>query len=219
MPTLTGLTRRIRQIVKPSPVDHFMKEVQGWTSYEQLEFLTQQVTALPDHSTIVEVGVWHGRSALAMAEACRGTSKHVYAIDPWQNYGSDVDGAGYDGEGIVKNSGLSSFDDVFDAFKSHIQTFALSRYLTPMRTTGVEAASKWRERADFVFIDANHAFEGVLGDVGAWASLAPTICGDDWDFTGGGTDRSVERAVRTFLSDHSEWHLTLPAPNTWMIKR
>jgi len=219
MPTLTGLKRRLRQTIKPSPVDHFMREVHGWTSYEQLEFLTQQVRSLPDNSVIVEVGVWHGRSALAMAEACRGTSKHVYAIDPWQNYSAEVDGAGYDGEGIIRNSGLDSFDDVLETFKSHIQAFSLTRYVTPMRTTGVDAASHWTERADFVFIDANHAFEGVFGDVTAWAPLAPTICGDDWDFTGGGTDRSVERAVRTFLSDNAKWQLTLPAPNTWMIKR
>jgi Methyltransferase domain len=220
MPSLKGIKRRVRRALSPSPIDRFMCEVHGWTSYEQLEFLTDQVKTLPDEALIVEVGVWHGRSALALAEACRGTSKHVYAVDPWRSYGSEVDGAGYDGQSIVTNSGLNSFEEVFETFKRHIKTFKLDAYLTPVRGTGVEFASKWNlGTAAFVFVDASHTYEGVTGDLNAWAPLSRIICGDDWDFTGGGTDRSVERAVRSFLANHSEWRLTLPAPNTWVIER
>jgi len=38
--------------------------------------------SLDDREIIVEVGVWFGRSAIAMADACRGTNKKVFAIDP-----------------------------------------------------------------------------------------------------------------------------------------
>jgi len=60
--------------------------VGGWTKRGQLRWMMRQVHSLPDHSVIAEVGVWQGRSALAMGEACRGTNKCVYAIDPWHEY-------------------------------------------------------------------------------------------------------------------------------------
>lgn len=219
MPTVAGITRRLRRLIAPKPIDRFVHEVHGWTSYEQLEYLTEIVRSLPDHSLIVEVGVWHGRSALTMAEACRGTSKHVYAIDPWVSYESQ-EGTDYDGTEIVKNSGFNSFDEVFAKFLDHIADFRLSEYVTPLRSTGVAAARGWSHlNPAIVFIDANHTYEGVTGDLEAWSPLTNRICGDDWDFTGGVADRSVERAVRDFLNRHQEWTLTLPRGNTWEIRR
>ena len=218
MPTLAGISQRIRRFVAPTPIDRFMKRVHGWTSREQLEYLTTLVRKLPDPSLVVEVGVWHGRSALAMAEACRGTAKHVYAVDPWTSYES-VEGADYDGSEIVKNSGLSNFDEVYDTFRKHVSDFGLTDYITPLRATGVGAARNWnRAQPALVFIDANHTYAGVTGDLDAWAPLTGIMCGDDWDFTGGGTDRSVERAVRDFLQRHPEWTLSLPRGNTWQLQ-
>jgi len=220
MPSFAGVKRRLRQTFHPTAIDQFMKDVQGWTSYEQLEFLVQNVRALPDNAIIVEVGVWHGRSALAMAEACRGTNKHVYAIDPWQSYTAEVDGAGYDAAEIVKNSGLESFDQVLEIFKNHIQRFELGPYMTPIQAMGVDVARTWdRGPVSFVFIDASHTYQAVSADLESWSTLSPTICGDDWDFTGDGTERSVEAAVRDFLSRHEEWRLSLPIANTWMLRR
>src|SRR4249920_3462356 len=55
--------------------------IPGWTTSGQLRHLRRLVTSLPDGSLIAEIGVWQGRSAIAMADACRGTSKKVFAVD------------------------------------------------------------------------------------------------------------------------------------------
>src|SRR5438874_1089411 len=79
------LYRYLRRSCFPSRLDKVLA-IPGWTSEQQLRYLMMMVQRLPVQSCIVEVGVWQGRSALALAEACRGTDKRVFAIDPWQNY-------------------------------------------------------------------------------------------------------------------------------------
>jgi len=222
MPTIAGIKLRIRRQLFPQPIDYFLERVHGWTSRAQLEYLMSLVRALPDGSVIVEVGVWHGRSALALGEACRGTRKQVYAIDPWRNY-SDDEGGGFDGTKIIAASGLNSFDEVYKTFRHHIRDFDLGQWLVPVRATGVEAARVWAHPAPYlVFIDADHTYESVTGDLEAWTPLiAPgsIICGDDWEFTGDGTFKSVQAAVTDFVTSHPDWHLALPCPNTWELRR
>lgn len=47
-----------------------------------------------------------------------------------------------------------------------------------LRATGVDAASQWRSEgrppADFVFIDADHSWQGISGDWESWSPLVAT---------------------------------------------
>jgi hypothetical protein len=151
-----------------------------------------------------------------LGEACRGTNKHVYAIDPWQNYSE------YDGTGIVSASGLNSFDEVYETFKSHIKNFKLEDYITPLRSFSLEIAKSWSYGPiNLTFIDANHNYQPVLDDLRAWSRLtAGALCGDDWDFQLFSTEcyYPVREAVYDFIKESQRYTLEIPCDNTWLLR-
>ena len=72
---------------------------------------------------------------------------------------------------------------------------------------------------DFVFIDADHSYEGCKADIRAWAPLVRlggVLCGHDYDHplkTGFGVKRAVDEAVAA-----NGWRLELGADMTWFVR-
>lgn len=63
-----------------------------------------------------------------------------------------------------------------------------------IRSTTVDAAERFEDASlDFVFIDADHTYEGVRADILAWKPKARWVTGHDIDFPG------VRRAVEELL--------------------
>lgn len=203
-----GPARRARRRWFPTRFDRILA-VHGWTQAVQLRYLMAQVRALPDPSDIVEVGVWQGRSALAMAEACRGTTKAVFAIDAWQDY----DEGGEPIAQFLARHGVKSFEEVYQAFLHHRRRLALEPWVVVMRTSSLKAAAAWkRGPVALVFIDGDHHYEAVTADLAAWVPRVRPgglICGDDWNW------ESVQAAVRDFTGRHRGYRTELPCANTW----
>ncbi len=184
-------------------------EIHGWTQEWQLRYLMAMVRSRADCSRIVEIGVWQGRSALAMAEACRGTGKRVFAIDPWEEY--TVRGVKMSSR--LEGSGITSFEGVYTAFLRNTSKLRLEHWVVPIRMRSVDAARSWPHGdVAMVFIDGNHDYNAVIADLNAWfplVAMGGLICGDDWNW------ESVRAAVMDFLLCHPECHLDLPCENTW----
>jgi Methyltransferase domain len=148
-----------------------------------------------------------------MAEACRGTQKRVFAIDPWQDY--------VQGDIAVSSRlmewGVASFEDVCNAFRRNCRKFKLEPWVHPIRATSLDAARDWRYGpVAMVFIDGNHDYDAVTADLNAWMPLVQwggTICGDDWNW------ESVRAAVTDFVLGHPGYHLELPCENTWAFSK
>jgi len=206
------LARRYRRRCFPTRLDKF-QTIHGWTLESQLRYLMSIVRVLPDRSTTVEVGVWQGRSALAMGEACRGTRKLVYAIDPWQEY---VQG-GVAISSRLKEWGVSSFEDIYQAFLRNRQAFNLEPWVIPIRARSLEAAAAWAHGSPaFVFIDGHHDYDMVTADLTVWYDLMPSggiIAGDDWNW------ESVRSAVEDFVARQPTLSLSLPCENTWQLDK
>ncbi len=202
------LVTSVKSKLFPSVMDKLLK-IEGWTQKEQLEYLMQRVKELPDNSVIVEIGVWQGRSALAMGEACRGTGKRIYAVDPWIDYETK--------KGLLSSRlsefGVDSVDSVYDKFLTNLSRFELKQWIEPIKATSIDVAATWsRGECDFVFIDGDHNYEPVLADLRAWTRLArkgAVIAGDDWQID------SVQSAVKDFIADNPGLSLNLPCVNTW----
>ena len=74
-------------------------------------------------------------------------------------------------------------------------------------------------KLSFVFIDADHTFEGVTADLAAWhPKVIPggLISGHDW---GESSQWGVKRAVELFFSGRRASKVTLGDGNTWFVRK
>jgi hypothetical protein len=91
-------------------------------------------------------------------------------------------------------------------------------YVNVIRDDSRAAAAQFdNESVDFLYVDASHSYEGVLGDLIAWypkVKVGGVIAGDDWCFVTDGS-RGVRRAVLDFFGKAAARLVILPgsAPN------
>lgn len=97
--------------------------------------------------------------------------------------------------------------------------FAISRAVI-MRMQSLQAAEKIDDGSlDFVFIDADHSYEGCAADIAAWAPKVKTggyLCGHDYDHplkTGFGVKQAVDEAVAA-----NGWNVDFGEDMTWFVR-
>ncbi len=194
----------------PTRLDR-IRTIDGWLFDSQMEFLTRCVRKLPQESRIVGIGVWKGKSTLTMAEACRGTHKKVYAVDPWVDYEQGGSNVGQ----RLGEWGVNSFEEVYDSCRKNCQDLQLETWIKVRRSTSREAAKSWSEGpVAMVFVDGGHDYEAGMDDLQSWVPLMRPrgiVCGDDWNW------ESVSGAVKDFVN-RAEYWLEFPCENTWLFR-
>lgn len=142
--------------------------IDGWLYPGEEWWLFDTAYSLSSPSNIVEIGSFKGRSTCLLASGCRGTEKHVLAIDTFN--GNDAD---------------FGYRDFFKEFSQNIQRCRLSKYVQPVVGTSSEVAKTWNKPIHFLFVDGSHVYEDVLADfngffptssrVASWHSMTSTI--------------------------------------------
>ena len=125
-----------------------IREIEGWLLEGQDRWLLDLAHWLPDGATILEIGSFKGRGTVCLASACRGTTKHVYALDTYRGNETDfvVEQSFYgEWEGNIKRSGLWS-------------------WVTPLLGRSSAFYKFWVRPIHFLFIDGSHDYVDVLGD-------------------------------------------------------
>jgi methyltransferase family protein len=162
-----GLTEPVRELLqKIDPAEREFRLV--WPSIDRVEgflvspmqerWLFKTARSLLDGSTIVEIGSFKGRSTCALAYGCRGTNKHLFAIDTFEGNNSDFKQGGiiWDGQSFDKN--------FLDIFCANIEKNGLTRYVTPIPGLSSQVAKTWGKPIHLLFIDGSHQYEDVLAD-------------------------------------------------------
>ena len=150
----------------------------------------------------VEVGVFGGYFSEVLLATWKG--RKLFSIDAWADL-PDYDDSLFMTNKPVKRSTEYSLDDwnhvMMECQKLLARFGARSEII---RERSPEAAARFADGSlDFIYIDANHAYEGVLADLRAWwpkLKIGGLFSGHDY-FNGGrrATIYGVKQAVDEFI--------------------
>jgi len=144
----------------------------------------------------VEIGSYSGEGTVVLAKYF----KDVMAVDPWLN--------GYDINDRASQQCPMKF--VFEAFQD--RTTQLGNVLYS-RGKSLDALQFFKDgELDFIYIDGDHRYEGVLADLNGWRSKlrdGGVIAGHDWSF------KAVQKALVEVFKDKEA---VLFQGDSWAIK-
>lgn len=157
-----------------------------------------------------EVGVWKGSTAFEVLNK-RPLNTHIM-IDPWKAPEPESEYALSPGN--VQKSSQDEFDAVFhQVFEKAVK---YGDKAVVMRTTSKEASAEIADHSlDYVFIDAEHTYEGVSSDIALWRDKVKHggwLGGHDYDnlpnFPG----------VRKAVDEAFGGEIELGADHTWFVR-
>ncbi len=161
----------------------------------------------------VEIGVFAGEMSAALLRG--NPSLHLTMVDSWEG-----SGAAYDGDSGDWHAELTqdSQDDFMQRAKDRV-AFASDRS-TIVRSRSAEAAQTVPDQScAFVFIDADHSYQGCRADIEAWAPKVKPggwLCGHDYENTNF-PKFGVTQAVTEYL-DQTGLSLDLGENLTWFVR-
>jgi predicted O-methyltransferase YrrM len=163
----------IRMSATRPPYPKSFKLVKGLTPVDIEVTLADLAVGVPADQEIVELGVYHGKTALIMAwGAAQGGGAHVTAIDPW-----DLEGNPYPEE-LFGLAGAKAWA------RYHVRGQGYTNRITLVQNFSSDAAAVYQgPPIGLLFIDGDHDYAGAHRDVTDWAPyLAPgaTIAVDDY---------------------------------------
>lgn len=167
-------------------MEHFYQNIHGWFSAQHL--YQQMVHETKSGGIFVEVGAWKGRSAAYMAVEIANSGKNIalHTVDWFK--GSDEPAHHSDPD--VRAGRL------LEVFTKNIKP--VRQYVTAHVMVSVAAAAQFEDDSlDFVFLDADHTYEGVKADILAWLPKVKPggmLAGDDYNYFPG-----VKKAVDELL--------------------
>jgi hypothetical protein len=182
-------------------VEQIGRQVGGWCNADKMEFLMRAIVS-KKMTTIYEVGVWEGKSALPMARALQlqGTGM-LYPIDSYCIEDATAHGEDYE----EQFCSLQKYKD----FKDHITRLGLGKHVYQMPpTSSLKASFVLQHPADLLHIDGNHSQWSSIEDLIYWIpklKIGGILILDD---TGRETTQIQQRVAETrceILKDAGQW--------------
>ena len=166
-------------------------QLNGWSSYEKSHHLAQIILEKRPKK-IVEIGVFGGRSAIAMAMACQEIGHgSVTGIDPWTK------SAALEGGTTKENDewwAALDIDQVYRTCISTIKTVGVEDYLQILKMHDAEALGLFDDGSiDMLHVDSNHSEVVSVRTVRDWTpkvSAGGIVVMDDSNWAT--TQRAVE---------------------------
>lgn len=155
--------------------------------------------------TGAEIGVAYGGNSVYLLKNTK--VKKLYGVDPYKHF-PDYDDP--------MNCDQDTFDEIYTFTSNRLGTYGKRYQLLRMLST--EAVAKISEPLDFVYIDAQHSFEGVMEDLGLWFGKVReggVLAGHDYDhpnFLG------VRQAVDIFFSRFG-WEVHDEGEGVWWVEK
>lgn len=181
---------------------YYHEQLQGWSEF--IGFYKHMIEHSKDGSRFVEIGIWKGRSTIAMAEFIKESGKEIQFIAVDHFLGSEE----HQGEDL---------STLYSDFIRHAALSGVGKYIDLMVSTSLGAAAKLLDEGfDFIYLDASHDYENVVADLNAWYPKVVSggvFAGHDW----GGNWPGVTRAVNEFAE--SRFLDIIDQGSTWRINK
>ncbi len=197
-------TPAVNQYAK-SQVFSYMDKLEGWCSTSKASVLMDLVFMLKPE-TVVEIGVWGGKSLVPMAYALKVNEKgKAYGIDPWSNFESSE---GMDG---VNFNWWMSVDHelIMRGLQKRVLEFSLQDQIQL-----IQASSELAQpipNIDILHIDGNHSEKASYTDVTKWVPLVKkggVVIFDDmtWGTNGKAVEWLDENCIKfAQFAEDSDW--------------
>lgn len=136
----------------------------------------------PKTRNIVELGSWLGKSGAYMLD--RAPNARLYAVDLWSNE-FILEGQG---DHYAESSTQKRIIENVPLYETFLKNMWPYRdRMTPMRMQTTEGVRRLKEaglKADLVYVDADHHYDGAKADIEAVLDAFPGahVVGDDWDY-------------------------------------
>lgn len=144
----------------------YMDQLEGWCAYEQASILIDLILKNKPE-TVVEIGVFGGKSLIPMAYALKVNEKgKIYGIDPWEGSASI--------QGVMDESNkyfwtIVNYQEIMSGLIYKVKQFGLENQIDLIRKTS-EATPPIYD-IDLLHIDGNHSEEASYLDVTKWVPL------------------------------------------------
>jgi len=151
-------------------MEHVWRRVEGHTEASLVQVYAKAIAMMPDDFRFVEVGSFLGQSAaVAVVEAVNsGKTFQIDCVDLWKRTTAINNRTAFDAP-KEERADESKKVDFLEKFKNNLEKHDLLQYVTPKQGKSVEIAATYEdESVDFVFIDAEHTYKYVNGDIQAW---------------------------------------------------
>jgi predicted O-methyltransferase YrrM len=179
-----------------------LASAKGLTPHEACLELAELARVVPPDQVIVEIGVYMARSTVYLAYGAQtGNKAHVYGIDPWDLPG-DRGPYGADPTGTQPHRVQFTATRTLQAARREVRRHGMRDDITLYREFSADVAARWepRPKIGLLYVDGDHRYDFVRGDLEAWApNLAPDamIVFDDY----ADTHPEVIQAVQDMVSD------------------
>lgn len=185
------------------------RKIDGWMGKPSLKWLAGHAV---NAQRVIEVGAWYGRSTKTLALACPGT---VWAVDHWKGTPNDPEQ-----HAKLYANHIALRGDPYKVFRKNLRAEIIGKKVVPMRMRSVDAANilgleYGLGSFDFVFIDADHSYDGCLADIQAYFQLVRpggVLAGHDYHW------ESVERAVTHWFTKCVQYEVTLGPSSMWSVR-
>jgi predicted O-methyltransferase YrrM len=135
-----------------------IEQVEGWMTDAQAEMLWTSAAGLAGGARIVEIGSYHGRSAIVLARACADTAS-VTAIDP--HAGNDRGPQQIDG---TRDEGEADHQQ----FLSNLRDAGVLDHVRHVRLPSGDALGEVEGDIDLLYVDGAHRYAPARDDIARW---------------------------------------------------
>ncbi|GIV20727.1 MAG: hypothetical protein KatS3mg023_2478 [Armatimonadota bacterium] len=131
------------------------ESVEGWLTVEEGELLYRLARACTGKGVIVEIGSFKGKSTIWLAKgSLAGAGTKVVAIDPHTGSAEHRQGA----QPVW----------TYEEFLANLRRAKVEEVVTPVVATSAEAAARFSQPVELLFIDGDHRYEMVRQDFDLW---------------------------------------------------